>query len=657
LQHIYSLWGCATCMPTVEDDIVSEDIPDLAGAQVMSKDMTLQPDDQRLEAMSKKARELLSGYAALETTLREHKDLLQSLVSASEASSKTRVSREEPAAFNLPGAVEDGVRPTSKEGHEKHTIAWGQTASDQSSSKQSKKKKHSAEGPSELSAVVPTTPQADTGKDDSDLQTAGAKLVHRATYIAETFKADMNQVQADDEESAESEGAGYRWKVRRILAHPAFDITIGGFIVLNAVMLGIQSDWSVQNITGQVQTAWNAQNITGQVPDGWSLESINAEEPEAFSVIEKIFAVIFASELALRLFGRGFVGFYCGPEWKWALFDSTIVGLQMIEEVSTLAVGSQAAQGGNLGFMRVMRILRLLRIMRLVRLLQFVSELRTMVMSIVGSMKSLVWTILLMLLIKYIIGVCLCQLIADRGLENPGAMTQDLVEFYGSLPRAVLSLYQAMTGGVDWNDLSKPLEESISPLMTVGFALYVAFAVLAMMNVVTGVFVESALGSAREDREKEVISSVKKIFQVADHDQSGVLTWGEFSKTLEEPSNLKYFGSLGINASEARGLFGLLDADESGSVSLQEFMQGCLRLRGQAKAIDMATLMYQNKRIVFWLADRLERLEGSLRPAENDGKVMPYKKNDSMSKVGPVVKTWMELTNEHKSGRRRGSSK
>ncbi|CAE7399939.1 CACNA1G, partial [Symbiodinium sp. CCMP2456] len=126
---------------------------------------------------------------------------------------------------------------------------------------------------------------------------------------------------------------------------------------------------------------------------------------------------------------------------------------------------------------------------------------------------------------------------------------------------------------------------------------------------------------------------------------------------LEEPSNLKYFGSLGINASEARGLFGLLDADESGSVSLQEFMQGCLRLRGQAKAIDMATLMYQNKRIVFWLQDRLERLEGSLRPTENDGKVVPHKKNDSMSKVGPVVKTWMELTNEHMSGRRRGSSK
>ncbi|CAE7494511.1 Scn11a [Symbiodinium natans] len=337
---------------------------------------------------------------------------------------------------------------------------------------------------------------------------------------------------------------------------------------------------------------------------------------------------------------------------KWAVFDSIIVGLQVIEEVSTLAVGSEAAQGSNLGFMRVMRILRLLRIIRLVRLLQFVNELRTMVMSIVGSMRSLAWTVVLMLLIKYIIGVYLCGLIADTGGGVQLSVVQELVEYYGSLPRAVLTLYQAMTGGVDWNDLSKPLETSISPLMTVVFALYVAFAVLAMMNVVTGVFVESALGSAREDREKEVISSVKKIFQVADHDQSGVLTWSEFSKTLEEPANLKYFGSLGINASEARGLFGLLDADESGSVSLQEFMQGCLRLRGQAKAIDMATLMYQNKRIVFWLQDRLERLEESLH-TDSFGKVVPYKRNSSGAKAGAVVKTWMELTNEHRPAGRK----
>ncbi|CAJ1444361.1 unnamed protein product [Effrenium voratum] len=152
--------------------------------------------------------------------------------------------------------------------------------------------------------------------------------------------------------------------------------------------------------------------------------------------------------------------------------------LQIFDELTTLVVGT-AQNGGNLGFMRVMRILRLLRIMRLVRILQFVNELRTMVMSVANSMRSLVWTLLLMLLMKYIIGVYLCQIVADTGIENSANLTPDLVEYYGSLPRAVLSLYQAMTGGVDWNDLSKPLE-TISPVMQLVFALYIAFAAAAL---------------------------------------------------------------------------------------------------------------------------------------------------------------------------------
>ena len=76
------------------------------------------------------------------------------------------------------------------------------------------------------------------------------------------------------------------------------------------------------------------------------------------------------------------------------------------------------------------------------------------------------------------------------------------MDYFGSVPRAVLSLYQGMTGGVDWNDMSLPLERSLSPIFALVFALYIAFAVLAMMNVVTGVFVESALGSAREERDE-----------------------------------------------------------------------------------------------------------------------------------------------------------
>ena len=248
------------------------------------------------------------------------------------------------------------------------------------------------------------------------------------------------------------------------MENTCFGYVIITFIVLNAVMMGIQADWMVAHIG---QTA-----------------------PEAFDMFENLFAVIFTCELAMRILVYH-IRFFRTAEWKWNLFDSVVVGLQIIDIVSTIAVGPDAnvsSETGNLSFMRIIRLMRLLRILRLMRLLRFVQELRSMVMSIAASLKSLMWTIILLAFLMYGVGVCLTQMIADRGLEEPRIMvlSPDLKSYYGSLPEALVSLFQGITGGIDWNDLLEPLEEQISPWLAVVFVLYIAFAVLAMMNVVTG---------------------------------------------------------------------------------------------------------------------------------------------------------------------------
>merc|ERR1719440_1645900 len=73
-----------------------------------------------------------------------------------------------------------------------------------------------------------------------------------------------------------------------------------------------------------------------------------------------------------------------------------------------------------------------------------------------------------------------------------------------------------------------------------------------------------------------------------------------------------YFKSVDLDPSEARSLFKLMDADQSGTVEAEEFVMGCLRLRGTAKAIDLATLMYENRR---WF-HRFEKLLKKLRQQE-----------------------------------------
>jgi len=59
-------------------------------------------------------------------------------------------------------------------------------------------------------------------------------------------------------------------------------------------------------------------------------------------------------------------------------------------------------------------------------------------------------------------------------------------------------------------------------------------------------------------------------------------------------------------------LFHLLDVDDSDEVSEDEFVNGCLRLHGYAKSIDLATLMFEYKRWCGMWSEHAYRLEKSL---------------------------------------------
>merc|ERR1712050_160068 len=46
---------------------------------------------------------------------------------------------------------------------------------------------------------------------------------------------------------------------------------------------------------------------------------------------------------------------------------------------------------------------------------------------------------------------------------------------------------------------------------------------------------------------------------------------------------------------EAEDLFNLVDIDGSGSIDPEEFVNGCIRLQGPAKALDLASFMHEYK--------------------------------------------------------------
>eukprot|EP00747_Dinoflagellata_sp_TGD_P215755 gnl/TRDRNA2_/TRDRNA2_88400_c1_seq1.p1 gnl/TRDRNA2_/TRDRNA2_88400_c1~~gnl/TRDRNA2_/TRDRNA2_88400_c1_seq1.p1 ORF type:complete len:257 (-),score=64.79 gnl/TRDRNA2_/TRDRNA2_88400_c1_seq1:59-742(-) len=180
--------------------------------------------------------------------------------------------------------------------------------------------------------------------------------------------------------------------------------------------------------------------------------------------------------------------------------------------------------------------------------------------------------------------------------DDIDSATEDgLVEGFGSLPRSILSLYEAMTGGKDWDDLAAPLIE-LNPIYGLIFSIYIAFVTLALGNVVTGVFVESALKSAKDDENRHMLATLKKLFKEIDTDGSNSITWTEFTSKLLTPHFITMLKEIEITPEEAMNLFKLLDADESGDIDQDEFINGFLGLRGAATSFDLSTVMHEARK-------------------------------------------------------------
>eukprot|EP00747_Dinoflagellata_sp_TGD_P091961 gnl/TRDRNA2_/TRDRNA2_165252_c3_seq2.p1 gnl/TRDRNA2_/TRDRNA2_165252_c3~~gnl/TRDRNA2_/TRDRNA2_165252_c3_seq2.p1 ORF type:complete len:215 (+),score=39.91 gnl/TRDRNA2_/TRDRNA2_165252_c3_seq2:61-705(+) len=84
-------------------------------------------------------------------------------------------------------------------------------------------------------------------------------------------------------------------------------------------------------------------------------------------------------------------------------------------------------------------------------------------------------------------------------------------------------------------------------------------------------------------------------------------------------SRKAYFTTLGLDVTQARALFVLLDVDETDEVEIEEFVMGCMRLKGEAKSIDVNMLLYENEKLlcsltnfVEYCQDKFGRLEVAL---------------------------------------------
>merc|ERR1712217_291547 len=189
--------------------------------------------------------------------------------------------------------------------------------------------------------------------------------------------------------------------------------------------------------------------------------------------------------------------------------------------------------------------------------------------------------------------------------EDTSALTvQKLQDYWGTLPRSMFTLLESISGGISWHEVVMPLTTVGWPYLAL-FTLFIMSFVFAILNVMTAVFCQSAIESAQQDKElatlnqlrdqDKIYAKLNELFEEIDQDESGLVTLDELEHVLAQRHSQAYLQTLGISIHDAWTLIKLLDSDNSGAVDSEEFIAGCVGLMGDAKAVHVATLAYDQR--------------------------------------------------------------
>lgn len=378
-------------------------------------------------------------------------------------------------------------------------------------------------------------------------------------------------------------------RMRRLVTHPRADQLVGSLIFLNTLVLSMELQAMLKGV------------------DKDSLEF------KAFSYANIILGVLFTFELATRVVAFGIANMFKEDFWAHLLDVVCVVGSWFEIAMIFILMNSTFDVAGTVvsGMMQTVRFIRVFRSARLLRLLQ---PLRMLVLQIVAALQSVFWALFLLGAIIYIFSLLIGIIIASSGATNLG-------NYWGSMPRIMTTLFQAVTGGIDWQF---PVDElaKVHPVLHYIFLVYIAFVLFAVLNVVTGVFCQKAQESASEDLEHLVIEhfrhkrkymeKTREFFALLDEDGSNELSLQELEGKEMDPQVSGYLAFMGLEVDSWADLFSLLDSGGDGTIDTEEFVHGIVRLRGSAKAMDVARNHLEIRQLKHSLVTWGERLELSL---------------------------------------------
>ncbi|WP_170433581.1 ion transporter [Ruegeria arenilitoris] len=219
-----------------------------------------------------------------------------------------------------------------------------------------------------------------------------------------------------------------RQRLQAFVENPRFSQFITGVILVNAVLLGMETS-----------------------------DGLMAKFGPAIVLFDTICLTIFVAEIAVKLVANGRRFFLNG----WNIFDFVIVGIALVPGGAGLSV------------------LRALRILRVLRVISVAPRLRRVVEGFISALPGMASVFLLMAILFYIGAVISTKLFSDS-----------FPEWFGDLGLSAYTLFQIMTLESWSMGIVRPVME-VYPYAWLFFVPFIMVTTFAVVNLLVGLIVNS----------------------------------------------------------------------------------------------------------------------------------------------------------------------
>jgi len=212
----------------------------------------------------------------------------------------------------------------------------------------------------------------------------------------------------------------------------------------------------------------------------------------------------------------------------------------------------------------------------------------------------------------------------DRGLRIW------LYRHYGDGLLGTYTLFEVTLAGC-WPNYLRPLIQHVSGYYAFFTFVYISMVVFAVIRIITAIFLKETLQVASNDQEEMIHEQMKKkqsylhklesIFKAVDTSGDGQLELDELEAILSHPTIRTWLSVLELEVHDAKALFRLLDNGD-GAVTYGEFLKGVMRLKGQARSIDVVAIMHstdQTLQTVKVLQNQMNEIQSVVLPKKVGG--------------------------------------